>query len=167
MSEDEVTPMLYSLVDALEIDIVRDGPTRLKGSRKAVMEVFEGYSPTVVSSVFESIVDASAGMIGVCVQVWGNLNVMCLNDNRAQKLSLFVYDRTKVVQNSDPFGAFWSRKHTYAFLGPCIKGVYWRSIYETEWVKMEQGTTALHRYNDMRKSDYDSSIAYRAMWGDL
>lgn len=169
MTEDVVTPMLYSLADALEIDIVRDGPTRLKGSRKAVMKVFKGYSPTVVSSVFDSIVDTSTatGMIGVCVQVWGNLNVMCLNDNRAQKLSLFVYDRTKVAQNSDPFGAFWSRKHTYAFLGPCIKGVYWRSVYETKWVKLEQGPTLLRLYNDMRKKGKDSNTAYTAMWGDL
>ena len=167
MSAEEVTSMLYSLADALEIDIVLDGPTHLKGSRKAVMQVFEGYSPTVVSSVFDSIIDDSAGMIGVCVQVWGNLNIMCLNDRRAQKLSLFVYDRTKVVQGSDPFGAFWSRKNTYAFLGPCIKGVYWRSIYDTEWAKMEQGTTALHLYNDMRKKGTDSDTSYMAMWGDL
>ena len=168
MSADEVTSMLYSLGDALEIDIVRDGPTHLKGSRKAVMQVFEGYSPTVVSSVFDSIIDDAAGMIGVCMQVWGNLNIMCINDRRAQKLSLFVYDRTKVAAHGrKPFGAFWSRQNTYAFLGPCIKGIYWRSIYDTEWTKMKQGTTALQLYNDMREKGTDSNTAYTAMWGDL
>lgn len=166
MREDTLIPMLYSLADALEIDIARDGPCNLKGSRKSVMEVFEGYSPTVVSSVIDSIVDDAAGMVGVCVQVWGNLCVVCLNDRRAQIISLFVYDRTKATPDTYAFSGFWSREECYAFLGPCIKGIYWRSVYDTKWAKLEQGPTLLRLYNDMRKKGTDASTAYMAMWGD-
>lgn len=164
MNASEEMTMLTAMADALEIDITPDGPCRIKGSRKAVMEVFEGYSPTVVSSVFDSIIDSSAGIIGVCIQVWGNLNIMCINDRHAQLLTLFVYDRTKVTKESPPFGAFWSRRHTYKWLEGCTKGIYSRSIYDTVWTKLESGTQRLSSYNYNRSHDISAGAACDEMW---
>lgn len=164
--KDTTKPMLFSLADALEIDLQVTHLAELTGSSKKIMEVFEGYSPTVVTSVIDSLVDEHNGVIGVCVQIWGNLNVMCINDSRSQLLSLYVYDRSKIVKGSFPFDTFWSRQHTYKFLGSCVKGVYSRSIYDTVWAKLEKGPSALRIYNDMRQKGIDADTAYMAMWGD-
>lgn len=167
----ELTPMIYTLADALEIDMNLDfnGTTtgKLRGSNHVTMEVFEGYSPTVVSEITDTIIDKPAGIIAVCARIWGNLSVMCINDNQTQNLSLYVYDKSKVVADSSPWIKRWSREHAYKYLGPCIKGIYWRPTVETKWNKLSKGSALLKTYNDMRKSGYDSGIAYRAMWGAL
>lgn len=166
MREEETKSMLLALADALEINMKLVGLTELEGSSKRVMEVFEGYSPTVVSTVLASLVDEHNGVMGVCIQIWGNLNVMCINDRRSQTLTLYVYDRSKVVKDSFPFSTFWSRLDTYKFLGPCVKGIYSRSVYDTVWKKLEQGPSRLRLYNDMRHKNTDADTAYMAMWGN-
>lgn len=165
MSEDTLKPMIYSIADALEIDLIRRG-NHLEGKRKVVMAVFEGYSPTVVTNVIDSIIDDHNGVIAVCVQIWGNLNVLCVNDKQAQNLTLFVYDRSKIKKGSSPFDTFWSRQKTYRFLGPCIKGIYHRSVFDTVWTLMEDGPSKLRIYNDMREKGMTANSSYMAMWGD-
>ena len=167
MKQKLLTPMVYDLADALEIDMKVDyskSPQgKLYGTRTGVITVFEGYSPTVITEVITSAI--YEGLIAVCVSIWGNLNVMCINDG--SMLSLFVYDRSKVVSGSVPFSKDWSRQHTYKFLDSCIKGVYWRYVSDPNWTKLDKGVTKLRLYNDMRYKNTDSNTAYMAMWGDL
>lgn len=165
MREELITPILYSLADALELDLKLDFSERAQGTihgkRNARMLVFSGYSPLVATEIVDSIVyDA---LVGVCVRIWGNLHVMCIYESST--LTLFVYDRSKVKKKSRPFSKYWSRKHTYGYLGSCCKGIYSRSAFDTKWEKLDQGTTKLGLYNDMRKAGVDSRTAYAAMWG--
>jgi len=162
-----LTPMLYALGDSAGMDVgFNVKVSKIHGNRKGIMEVFEGYSPTVVTEITHSIVDMSSGIVAICVRVWGNLNVLIIYDSRMRYQSMYVYDKSKVREDSTPWDSRWSRKHTYKFLESCVKGIYWKSEGGLTWTKLEQGVTRLGVYNDMRKKGATASAAYITMWGD-
>ncbi len=165
MNTADLTPMIYSIADALEIDMRVDYSQstrgKLSGKRNVVMEVFEGYSPTVVTEVLESqVYDVS---VVATVRIWGNLCLMIINDKYTQMLTLFVYDKSKAPKGK-PFEKFWSRKHTYKWLDNSIKAIYSRSVFDTKWTKLESGTQRLSSYNYNRKHNISASAAYDEMW---
>lgn len=166
MMDTTTIPMIYELGDALELDFTVIAKNKLRGERKVYLEVFEGYSPTVVTEVLDSIIDIPVGIVAVCMRIWGNLNIMCINDKKTNILSLYVYDRSKVFAKSTPWVSRWSREHAYRFLAPCIKGIYWRSVFENTWHKLDKGPTKLHLYNELCKKGAGASAAYITMWGD-
>lgn len=163
MNKEQLRPLLYPIADALAINLVFEG-VKVNGSRKAVYDVFEGYSPTVIASVIDSLVDGINDIVAVTVQIWGNLNVMCILDNRQAMISLFVFDRAKIPTDLAPFGQFWSRQNTYSWLEGSCKAIYSRPIHDTEWVKLEAGPKKLKDYNEARYKGERAKVAYEAMW---
>jgi len=169
MIDSELKPMLFALADALDMDLAVDD-WAITGARKAVYDLFEGYSPTVVSTITDSLIDESNRVVAVCLQVWGKLGLVMVNESNTQTLSLFVYDRVKVPSSRKcvPWAGFWSRKMLYYWLEDSCKAIYHRSVYDTEWHKLENGTAKLKEYNASRDHDtLTAKEAYVVMWGEL
>lgn len=179
MIDETGNQMGYVIADVLGMDIVLSDET-ITGSCKRVMEVFEGYSPTVVSEITDSLVDDANGIYGACARIWGNLSVLVVNEQKTQRVTVFVYDRSKAPQHESPFGdgRYWSRKCCYAWLGSCCKHIYYRDVWDSEWSTLKAGATKLRKYNNMRKGtklrkyndigkghSCSTREAYTAMWG--
>lgn len=159
-----IQPLLYSIADALEINLIptEDGFT---GSRKAVMELFEGYSPCVISGINNSLVDKNAGIAAAELHVFGNLGLVIIAEDHLARLSLFVIDRSK-RHLRPPFRKGWSRKGLYAWLEVCTKAVYSRYMYDHTWQKLPEGVRRLRQYNTDRSAKIISKDrACNDMWG--
>lgn len=159
--------VLYALADAVEINLVMNDKA-FSGSRKAVMELFEGYSPTVISSIDEALMDENSETAAVRMQVFGNLGLVVVAENRTSTLSLFVIDRSKAPKEA----AFqkpksWSRQELYLWLEVCTKAVYSRSLYDTVWAKLPNGIGKLKAYNEDRKAGVKAKEAHTRMWYDV
>ncbi len=167
MSNDKLQSMLYPLADALEMDLAVES-FKITGSRKGVYEVFEGYSPTVVAQVKDSLIDEMNGISAVVIQVWGNLNIMMISEDRKSLLTLFVFDRAKAPDPKymNPWQGFWSRKDCYKWLEPSCQAIYSRSIFDTVWAKLPEGMKRLRLYNSARNQGASSGQAYKAMWDE-
>lgn len=161
--------MLYPLADALDMDfsLVAD---RLKGNRKTKMDLFEGYSPTIVSTIVRSLTHFSYGVTGVLVQVWGNLHVAIVNEDNTKQLFLFVLDRSKMKEaypKSDLFeNNEWSRGDMYHLMEPGLKAIYYRSSYNTQWRRLGNDKQRLKAYNVARKGGYDAAAAWDIFWDE-
>ena len=162
MIKENVKPIFYALADALEMDLTAD-LFAIKGERKTVYEVFESYSPTVVAKITESLVDAQNEVLAVIVQVWGNLQVLVITEAQTQRISLFVLDRSK-IDGGKPFGNFWSRKQTYAWLETSCQAVYSRYIFDDEWIPLPGAKQRLIEYNKARKNNEKSGYAHNTFW---
>lgn len=165
----DIKPMLFSVADALDMDL---GTTdwEITGSRQSVYDLFEGYSPTVVSTITNSLIDESNKVVAVDLQVWGNLGLILVNESQTQTLSLFVYDRARALSKREglPWAVFWSREMLYSWLETPCKAIYHRSVFEDNWHLLEKGTAKLREYNEARdKETMTAKEAYVAMWGEL
>jgi len=163
----EEKQMLYPLADALDMDfsLVAD---RLKGNRKTKMDLFEGYSPTIVSTIVRSLTHFSYGVTGILLQVWGNLHIAIINEDKTKQLTLFVLDRAAMKRVNPKTGLFedntWSRGDLYRLMEPGLKAVYYRSSYNTEWKKLSNGTQRLKAYNAARRDGHSASAAWDIFW---
>ncbi len=128
------TALVCPLADALEIDLRVLDSKELVGVKTTSLELFEGYSPKVVSTVLESLLDNYAKVAGVYMQVWGNLNIVLIHQEASSLLELFILDRSKLKKNSGPFHMNqWSQDLCHAFMKPGLKAKYFRQTYEVEW----------------------------------
>jgi hypothetical protein len=158
---DEMTPTLYSLADAIEIDLIM-GEHDFAGSRKAVLELFEGYSPTVISSIEESLYDDRNSVAAARIQIFGHLGLVVVAEYSTCRLTTFVIDRGKAKGKA--FGKTWSRKNLYEWLEVCTKAVYHRNTYDTVWEKLDNGVGRLKEYNKQRDSGRTAREAHDEMW---
>jgi hypothetical protein len=117
----------------------------------------------IVSTVVDSFIDETHRMAGVVVHVWGNLNVLVICDHRANMMTLFVLDKTKMPKTK-PFAPFWSRLHTYEWAEFATKAIYYRSVANTKWHKLPDGVNRLNTYNYRRKHHETVADAYDEMW---
>jgi len=159
--------MLYPLADALSMDfsLVED---RLKGNKKTKMDLFEGYSPTIVSSIVRSLTHFSYGVTGVLLQVWGNLHVVLVNEDKTKQLFLFVLDRSKMREAFPKSELFennkWSRGDLYLLMEPGLKAIYYRSSYNTQWKRLGNDKQRLKAYNAARREGKDATVAWDIFW---
>lgn len=161
MSE-SIKTKLYALADALEMRLVhRDGA--IMGEAKTDLSLFPGYSPTIISSIEESLVDYTNGTVAVEGQIWGNLGFVCVVEETANRISFFVIDRSKRFKHP-PWGHSWSRKLLYEWLEPCVKAVYDRSVFDTEWELLEGGPKRIKAYNKARAGGAKAREAYDLVW---
>lgn len=160
---DTIKTKLYALADALEMRLVyRDG--KIDGQAKSDMELFAGYSPTIISSIEESLVDHTNSVVAVEGQIWGNLGFVCVVEDFANRISFFVIDRSKRPPTVAPWGHSWSRKELYAWLEYSCKAVYDRSVFDTEWELLENGPAKLKAYNRAREAGKKAKEAYELVW---
>jgi len=160
---------LYPLTDALEMDlIVVDGG--LEGTKTTDIDLFEGYSPTIVSTVVESLTHFSYCVVGVLIQVWGNLHIVMVNEEIHKRLLLFVLDKGKINEVFPKEEFFprnkWSRKTLYRVMGPGVKAIYHRCSYDDTWEKLKNGPERLRKYNEARSQNMDSKMAWNLFWGE-
>ena len=128
--------LIFPLADALEIDLRVMESKELVGSKSTRLKLFEGYSPTVVSTVLDSLVDNYNKVSGVYMQIWGNLNIVLINQDKFALLELYILDRSKLKKNSGPFHMNqWSEDLCQAFMKPGLKAKYFRQAYEIDWQK--------------------------------
>lgn len=161
----EQRPMLYPLADALEMEfrITKDG---LEGTRKTAIELFEGYSPTICSTILESLTDFEYGVIGIYMQIWGNLHVAIINEDQYKQLTLFVVDRSKMAKRVVfPPNTKWSRKRAYAALGGGTVAIYHRGSYDDDWKRMENAVARLKKYNSDRVENRPARESFNDFWG--
>lgn len=126
--------LVFPLADALEIDLRIVDSKELTGVKSTRLELFEGYSPTVVSTTLESLLDTYTRVAGVYMQIWGNLNIVLIHQEASSLLELFILDRSKLKKNSGPFHMNqWSQDLCHAFIKPGLKAKYFRQTYEVEW----------------------------------
>jgi len=164
----EKRPMLYPLADALEMKFTVEADGRLAGSSKNTLDLFEGYSPTIVSRIVNSLTHFSYGVTGVVIQVWGNLHVVLVNEDQFKQLTLFVIDRSKIpTEDRDLFaGNKWSRKDLYRLVEPGLAAIYYRCSYETKWKRMENCKQRLRAYNAARREGQGAKQAWEIFWDE-
>ncbi len=155
---------LFALADALDMDLKLKG-FEICGTRKTQLDLFEGYSPNISTSIINSLTDFYNGVIGVHVQVWGNLNIILLLETRYNKIDLFVLDRSKLVDGFPWTKNQWSREACYRFIESGLKAIYTRIIYDNEWTLVEDGPKRMRRYNLMRENGKSASEAHLA-WNE-
>jgi len=160
---------LYPLTDGLEMGLTI-GDDGLEGTKTTEIDLFEGYSPTIVSTVIESLTHFSYDVVGVLVQVWGNLHIVMVNEEIHKRLLLFVLDKGR-INEAYPKEAFfpgnkWSRKNLYRVMGPGVKAIYHRCSYDDNWEKLENGPEKLRKYNEARGQNMDSNMAWNLFWGE-
>ena len=169
MITEDMKPLVFALADAIETDIATgaQGAHSFAGSRKAVLELFEGYSPTILSGIDNSLYDPGNSVAAVDQHIFGNVGAITVVEGRQSTIHCFVYDRSKRPDNSNctPWDNFWSRKRLYFWLEDCCKAIYHRSIFDTEWTQLENGRVKLKTYNEARdKGTLRNSACYRQMW---
>ena len=163
---EHMKPILFALADAMEIDLYVEDYA-FTGSRKAVLELFEGYSPTIVSNIENSLYSQSSKIVAAQVHVFGNVGVIAVVEEQKHHVSLFVYDRSKAPKG-EPWDYGWSRRVLYKWLGPCCKAVYHRSMFDKDWHRLEKGLAKLRTYNKQRENkEVSSREADACMWGDI
>lgn len=165
MITEDMKPLVFALADAIETDIATgaQGAHSFAGSRKAVLELFEGYSPTVLSGIDNSLYDPGNALAAVDQHIFGNVGAITVVEGRQSTIHCFVYDRSKRPE-AEPWGNFWSRKDLYKWLEVPVKAIYERSIFDTEWKPLEGGRMQLHEYCKARARGDKSREAYNAMW---
>ena len=163
---EKLRPLLFAAADALDCDLVLKG-MGFTGSRKAKLELFEGYSPTIISSVESSLVDEGNKVVAAQVHIFGNIGAVLVVEGQQSHLSLFIYDRSKTLDADDPaLGKFWSRKDLYNWLGYSIKAIYQRSLFDTKWEQLDNGKQRLAQYNEARQEGtHTSREAYNLIFG--
>ena len=131
-------PYLFPLADALEIDLrITSTPGELLGQKSTRLELFGGYSPTVVSTVLASVVDTYESVSGVYMQIWGNLYIVLVYEEKCNTVKLFILDRSKLEKNSLPwYGNKWSRDVCYTHMAPGLKAVYSRHVSQQKWTEV-------------------------------
>ena len=162
---DDMKPLLYALADAVETDFIpgASGANAFAGSRKAVLELFEGYSPTVISGIDTSLYDPGNRVAAVDQHIFGNVGAVTVVEGRQSTVHCFVYDRSKRPE-LPTFGNFWSRKDLYKWLETPVKAIYHRSIFDTKWEELPEARIRMREYNKARASGDKSRDAYREMW---
>ena len=165
MITEDMKPLVFALADAIETDLQSgaQGAHSFKGSRKAVLELFEGYSPTILSGVDNSLYDPGNSVAAVDQHIFGNVGAITIVEGQQSTVHCFVYDRSKRSE-SDPWNNFWSRKDLYKWLECSVKAIYERSIFDTEWKQLENGRMQLHDYCKARTRGDKSREAYNTMW---
>lgn len=159
----EIKTKLFSLADALEMRLVaRDG--EINGTVKMDIDLFQDYSPTIISSIEDSLIDYTNQVVAVEGQIWGNLGFVCIVEDTASRISFFVIDRSKRYKKERAFTNTWSRKYTYEWLAKCCKAVYDRSVFDTEWELLEGGPKKLRDYTNARKDGAKAKEAYELVW---
>lgn len=168
MIKEDMKPLVLALADAIETDFYTgaQGARSFEGSRKAVLELFEGYSPTVISGIDNSLYDPGNAVAAVDQHIFGNVGAITIVEGRQSTIHCFVYDRSKRPDNSNctPWDNFWSRKRLYFWLEDSCRAIYQRSIFDTEWKPLEGGRVQLRAYNEARDKGGSSREAYNAMW---
>lgn len=155
---------LFTLADALEMNMNVRGDGTLTGSAKIDLDLFQDYSPTIITSIEESLIDYVNNVIVVEGQIWGNLGFVCIVEDTKSRISFFVIDRSKRYKNKSPFGDRWSRQWTYQWLAKCCKAVYDRSVFDTEWDLLEGGPKKLKDYTKARADGAKAKEAYGIVW---
>lgn len=165
----EIRPLAYALADAIGTDFSTgiQGKNPLAGSRKAMLELFEGYSPTVISGIDNSLCDSNNNVLAVDQHIFGNVGAITIVEGQQSTIHCFIYDRSKRPDNSNctPWDNFWSRKSLYRYLEIVgCKAIYHRSIFDTEWQQLPAAGTRLKEYNEARDRGDKSREAYNTMW---
>jgi len=165
---DEMKPLLLSLADAIECDLTQHANERFTGGRKAILELFEGYSPDVVSSITNSLSDGTNHVVAADQHIFGNVGAVTVVEGQQSSIHVFVYDRSKRPDDgSEPwekFGRTWSRRQLYKWLEPSTKAIYYRDLWQEDWKKLPDGKQRLSSYNYNRERDFGASVAYSEMW---
>ena len=78
MITEDMKPLVFALADAIETDIATgaQGAHSFAGSRKAVLELFEGYSPTILSGIDNSLYDPGNSVAAVDQHIFGNVGAI-------------------------------------------------------------------------------------------
>jgi len=162
---ESLVPLMNALADAIATDFTpgASGANALAGSRKAILELFEGYSPTIISSIDNSLLDPGNDVVAVDQHIFGNVGAVTIVEGRQSTVHCFVYDRSK-RPDLPTFGNFWSRKDLYKWLETPVKAIYMRSLFDTEWQELPNGRMRLHNYCKARARGDKSRDAYNAMW---
>ena len=162
---EDMKPLLFALADAIETDLGQVGKFGFTGSRKAVLELFEGYSPTVLSGIEHSLHDQGNSVVAADQHIFGNVGAITVIEGQQSTVHCFVYDRSKRPEDHKPFDTFWSRKGLYSWLEGPVKAVYYRSLFDTEWKQLPNGRTRLNNYNKAREAGLSTNReCYNEMW---
>lgn len=169
MINEDMKPLVFALADAIETDLAAgaQGGDCFSGSRKAILELFEGYSPTIISGIDNSLYDPGNSVAAVDQHIFGNVGAITIVEGQQGTVHCFVYDRSKRPENSNctPWDNFWSRKQLYFWLEHSCKAIYHRSIFDTEWGELKGAKAKLVAYNDARDlGALSSREAYNNMW---
>jgi hypothetical protein len=166
MIQDDMKPLVFALADAIETDLSPGAQGRhcFAGSRKAILELFEGYSPTIISSIEDSLYDPGNRVAAVDQHIFGNVGAITLVEGQQSTVHCFVYDRSKRIEGTMPWNNFWSRKDLYKWLELPVKAIYHRSIFDTEWSELPNGRNRVHEYCKARSRGDKARDAYNAMW---
>lgn len=164
--KEDMKPLAYALADAIGTDFATgaQGSNSFAGSRKAVLELFEGYSPTVISGIDNSLYDPGNKVLAVDQHIFGNVGALTIVEGQQSTIHCFVYDRSKRPEGKQPWDSFWSRKMLYEWLDGSCKAIYFRSIFDTQWDELPNGRGRLHQYVLDRKHNGTSRDSYNNMW---
>ena len=161
-------PLLYALADAAAVDFVpgASGANAFAGSRKGIIELFEGYSPTIISSIENSLYDPGNRVAAIDQHIFGNVGAITIVEGQQSTVHCFVYDRSKRPDNTNctPWDNFWSRKRLYFWLEDCCKAIYHRSIFSEDWEELPKARERLKSYNEDRDAGRGSKKSYTRMW---
>ena len=166
---ESLIPLMNALADSIATDFTpgASGANALAGSRKAILELFEGYSPTIISSIDNSLLDPGNDVVAVDQHIFGNVGAVTIVEGRQSTVHCFVYDRSKRPDNTNctPWDNFWSRKRLYFWLEDSCKAIYHRSIFDTDWEQLPSASTRLKKYGrDRDNINKNSRQAYNSMW---
>ena len=166
--KEDMKPLLYALADAIETDFNTGarGENSFAGSRKAVLELFEGYSPTILSGIDNSLYDPGNLVAAVDQHIFGNVGAITIVEGQQSTVHCFVYDRSKRPENSNckPWGNFWSRKDLYYWLEDSCKAIYHRDLWSETWEPLEGARKRLKKYNGDRDAGLSAKKSYMKMW---
>lgn len=165
---DEMKPKLFALADAIGISLRIEADGLMVGTQKRTLDLFEGYSPTIITDVDWGCVDEFSQTAVAAGRIWGNLGFVCVVEERyGSRVSFFVIDRSKADDAPPLETDRWSRAKLYSWLADCCKAVYHRSMYDTVWEELEKGPQKLKDYVTFRDQNMPSSEAYRTVWGPV
>lgn len=164
--DNETRTRLFALADALGMDLQCDPQyDTINGTTKRLIELFEGYSPTICPTIEMGRVCQSAGVVAAQGQLWGNLGFVMTVEYTNHLVSLFLYDRSKAPDEKPLDNTGWSRRRLYRWLEDSVKAVYYRSVFDDEWYKLDKGPAKIRQYNEARKNQQTAKSAYDLVWG--
>jgi hypothetical protein len=167
-TSDNYKKLLYSLADAIETDLTITSDDHLVGSRTGVLDLFEGYSPVVVSGIKSSLYDTFNLVSAVDQQIFGNVYAVTVVELSKNSAHTFIYDASKTPENSNctPWEQNrWSRKRLYYWLEDSVTAIYHRKLHVCDWRKLHNGKKKLSQYNKARDHGFRAKEAYADLWG--
>lgn len=136
---------LFSLSDALQMELQLDAANKVRGERPKVVEIPEiGVKMNLKVKVVSSRVSFSTGQarIALILHVQGDLYILATSDRKTGRLNMIVLDQSKTVHKFDRFFEDMPSLKMSELLKMLVSrtavAAYERGDYDSQWEPMPQ-----------------------------